>query len=262
MRCISISVSFAVATHRSSSSRALLMRLPRRVRQGAEKSLGSRSPRVLNDRLIRRDIAQALLRKPLCVQQLAVEIPQGRVGRSFGQMLEREVEASDPRTAPLGGIEQFLQRIGVETALAVFRPLRERAPLLHRLVEEFRHLAQRTLHAVGQCTGRRKIRGRLFRQTFGPRLEEALTLFVPRLHQLRSLIEPVIGCCLVGLCHTSTHQRTTTCRTALPSCSRSKPRLISSSGSVPVIKRSTGNLPPRKRSTKRGMSRSGTQVPM
>ncbi len=38
-------------------------------------------------------------------------------------------------------------------------------------------------------------------------------------------------------------QNTITCRTALPSCRRSKPSLISSSFSLPVIRRLTGKLP-------------------
>ena len=57
-------------------------------------------------------------------------------------------------------------------------------------------------------------------------------------------------------------QNTTTCRTACPSASRSKPSLISLSVSRSVSSLSTGRRPARYMATKRGRSRRGTAEPM
>ena len=84
-----------------------------------------------------------------------------------------------------------------------------------------------------------------------------------RLEHGLALRRPEIGERLEALAAIRAHcGNSITWRTALPSCRRSKPSLMSSSLSLPLISRSTGSLPARYSATKRGMSRVGTQVPM
>lgn len=56
-------------------------------------------------------------------------------------------------------------------------------------------------------------------------------------------------------------QGTTTCRTASPPASRSKPAPTSSSASLPLSSRSTGSSPARCSAMNRGTSRPGTHEP-